>query len=190
MIQAFVVLVGWGMSACSDPPVRPSTENILASPAACAEYCAEVQLACGDAGDGTSQYESSVACEAQCAGWAPLLAGETGDTAANTIGCRLHYARKINAETDPPQKEDLACQLCMFAGPTGGGVCGSWCDTYCHLATFNCGGTSPLHADVAACQAACDEMFCVGQPFSEEFDSVQCRITHAGLAGAEPDESH
>ena len=47
-----------------------------------------------------------------------------GDTTGNTIGCRLYHAGA--AAADPVLH-------CPHAGPTGGNVCGSWCDNYCQL---------------------------------------------------------
>lgn len=153
----------------------------------CAAYCASVQSACGDAGVHTSQYADQATCEAMCRGWGPQLKGEIGDTDEDTIGCRHHWAEWINRAVSDTIKGERACTACLWAGPTGGGRCGAWCDSYCRLTERNCGD---LYTDADACLEACDPLGCNGVIGQLEHDTVFCRISHATLAGIDDAESH
>ncbi len=173
------------LAGCSCPPGEGSDTDTQ-SPVAgdCAAYCEAVQDACGDKGRNTSQYDDYAACLARCSEWAPIPGGSIGETGKNTTGCRHHYAKLILAAVDDAQREARACEHCITAGPSGGGVCGTWCDNYCHLAAHNC------DVDAAECEASCGPLFCGGRYDATELDSIQCRTNHAALAGLEPDAGH
>ena len=154
-----------GDGPCSDivPPLEPS----------CAEYCALVQETC--TGE-QAQYGSADECLAYCDDWAALPLGAAGATSGNSVGCRTYHAGV--AVGDPALH-------CAHAGPSGGGVCGTWCETYCHLTQKNCTGDSVIFADDAACAAACAAYPADGAPSAIEGDTVQCRLYHAGVAGTD-----
>ena len=147
--------------------------------ASCEEYCADVTAAC--AGD-LAQYEDEAACLTYCADWGALPLGLVGDTEGNTVGCRQYHAGAA-AEGD-----EEAIAHCAHAGPSGGDVCGTWCDNYCHLALENCAvGDEALFGDADSCSAACEGYPTDGEPGATEGDSVQCKIYHLGVAGSDPD---
>ena len=132
----------------------------------CADYCASVTAACTGA---FAQYDDKADCLAYCGPEAELPIGSISDAADNTVGCRQHFA-SLAAET--PEGN------CTLAGPSGGGVCGGWCDVHCHLAQTSCQGVDALFASDAACQTACAGFSADGAPGALTGDSVQCRIAH------------
>lgn len=141
----------------------------LVPPPSCAEYCSAVTASCVD---GDAQYADEAACLTYCAELGKLPLGATGDAGGNSVGCRTHHAGLAAADA----------VHCAAAGPTGGGVCGSWCDTYCHLALANCA----LFGDTSTCLTACAGLPASGKPGAITGDTVQCRIHELGLAGADP----
>ena len=147
----------------------------------CQQYCTVVQEACGDSGAQTSVYSSQAACMAFCQTWAALPAGSPDDTELNTIGCRLHHAEL--AKLVQPAVN------CRYAGPSGGGKCGTWCDNYCGLAMKNCTGEQSLYASPQQCTNACAGMLTTGKPSADDGNTVQCRIYYLGLAGSNGDAS-
>src|SRR2546430_1085986 len=91
----------------------------------CADYCAKIAINCtgSDGGVvGNAQYASTVACQTYCTTAAGWPAGMKDATSGNTIGCRLYHATA--AAADPVFH-------CPHAGPTGGNLCGTWCENYC-----------------------------------------------------------
>ncbi|MFT5430903.1 MAG: hypothetical protein ACI9OJ_001582, partial [Myxococcota bacterium] len=140
----------------------------------CADYCTAVTAACS--GD-NAQYDSMGACLAYCADWATLPTGTLDDTAGNTVGCRIYHAGV--ASTDDPS----AAIHCVHAGPSGGNVCGSWCENYCQLSGENCTDTNELYADEPTCLTACGAFPAGGESGDTAGDSVQCKIYHLGVAG-------
>lgn len=142
------------------------------TPPSCAEYCTEVMLNCVD---GNAQYATEQDCLDYCGTQAQMPAGDVTDTAGNTIGCRLYHA-------DVAGTDDAALH-CPHAGPSGGDVCGSYCDVYCQLSATNCTDTNALFADDTECQTACGAYAQTGDPGATTGDDVQCRIYHLGVAG-------
>jgi len=140
----------------------------------CQQYCETIQPACAD----VPQYPNVTACEAYCETFGKIPIGQISDQAGNTVGCRTYHATV--ASTISPDVH------CPHAGPTGGDVCGSWCDNYCHLAMLNCTGTAALYGSVADCFNACGAIPADGQPGDEGGNTIQCRIHYLGLAGTEP----
>ena len=144
----------------------------------CESYCAAVQAACGDEGSAASQFADEAACLAYCNDHSQIPLGTADDTASNTIGCRIYHAGVASGS------DELAIEHCPHAGPSGGNVCGTWCENYCHLAQTNCTEGNELYADEAACMSACDDLVDDGEPGATAGDSVQCRIYHLGVAGS------
>jgi len=145
----------------------------------CSAYCAKIAMNCtagsGDAG-GHAQYMDSASCNTYCTTAAAWPAGMTGDTSGNTIGCRLYHAGA--AAADPTTH-------CPHAGPTGGDVCGSWCDNYCQLMAKNCTGANAVY-DAATCMSKCTTIPTSGQPNDTTGNTIQCRIYHLGAAATDP----
>lgn len=142
--------------------------DLLAAEPACITYCGLMTQACtGPA----AQYGSEAACLAYCldaAPWDP----PTQTLAANTVACRVD--RAIAAGTDAGQ--------CGAAGPSGGNVCGSWCDVYCDLAAIACPPALAPYADAEECALACQTFAMTGLPGTLAGDTVQCRLAHLGAA--------
>ena len=159
----------------------PGTDNTgeeLPEPT-CANYCALVQASCGDEGSETAQYASEAACLDYCETWAQLPAGDKGDTAENSIGCRIYHADVAGGG------EDVAAIHCPHAGASGGDTCGTLCESYCHLAQLNCTGDSAIYDDLPECKITCAAFPSDGEEGATAGDSVQCRIYHLGVAGSD-----
>jgi hypothetical protein len=144
----------------------------------CAAYCAKIATTCtagnGDGGD-HSQYASTSACMSYCTTNAGWPAGTANATSGNTIACRLYHAGA--AASDPTTH-------CPHAGPSGGDVCGSWCENYCQLMAKNCTGANAVY-DAATCMTKCATIPTNGQPNDTTGNTVQCRIYHLGVAGTD-----
>jgi len=147
----------------------------------CEAYCTQVMANC-PAGGANEQFANETACLSYCNDQAQLDAGSFQDSDRNTIGCRLNAAR--NASVDPDT-------WCVAAGNTGGGVCGSFCDNYCHLAQTVCTddpAPDGLYANADECILACAGFPTTGAIGDTSGNSVQCRIYHAIAASlASPD---
>ena len=142
----------------------------------CADYCTTVMSSC--TGD-NAQYADQATCVAYCATWAQLPAGAQTDTSGNTMGCRTYHAGVAGAA---PGNDAIHCD---HAGPTGGNVCGTWCENYCHLSQTNCTDGNALYADEPACESACGGLNDGGDAGATDGDSLQCRIYHLGVAGSD-----
>jgi hypothetical protein len=131
-------------------------------------YCDTVTALC------PGVFTDTDACLSHCWLWAKLPVGGEATYEANSIACRGTHATSDQADT------------CDFAGPSGGGQCGSWCDNYCHLALQNCTGDHTLYGSLAECAAACALFPTHGAEGDEDGDTVQCRIHFLGLAASMP----
>lgn len=139
----------------------------------CADYCEDVTNACTGA---DAQYASHAACMEYCEDTGGFAAGSLDDSDTNTIGCRVFHA---GAAADAPATH------CLHAGPTGGGVCGTWCTNYCDLAMAHCTGANALYASHAACESACAAFATTGAQGDADGDTVQCRLFHLGAAAGD-----
>jgi plastocyanin len=142
----------------------------------CEQYCAAVTTAC--TGD-LAQYVSQDECLTYCKQKGKLQAGKQGETSGNTIGCRLYHA------TVAGQSAENAKTHCVHTGPSGGNVCGTWCDNYCDLALKNCTAENKLYSLPDDCPAACAKATATGKAGATSGDTVQCRIYHLGVAGTD-----
>jgi hypothetical protein len=127
----------------------------------CADYCATVLSACGnaDAGGANAQYYDTANCMNVCN---TLIAagqqGTFGDQTGNTVACRQYHAHA--AATANPTFH------CPHAGPGGGTICGDRCPDYCSLVMGWCtvdAGANPPYANNADCLAAC-----AGYPYLDD----------------------
>jgi len=142
-----------------------------ANVAACTAYCATITANCTTT---NSQYADAASCLQECTtnyGWA---LGMMGDTSGNSVGCRAYHAGAAMSN---------AMVHCPHAGPTGGNVCGSWCENYCYLALRNCTGGNSIYPDIGTCMTTCGQIPTGGKPNDTSGNTVQCRIYHLGLAG-------
>lgn len=160
-------------------PTNNETNNMMGMPGTCDAYCDTVMANCTAE---NAQYSSRDECVDYCENVAGWDAGVDSDVDGNTIGCRTYHGGDP-AATDPATH-------CAHAGPSGGGVCGSYCDSYCQLALQNCAGGDELYADEAACMTACGGFDDTGTPGDVQYDTVQCRIYHAGAPAATDPATH
>src|SRR5690606_38990103 len=91
----------------------------------CPEYCGLIQDVCTA---DRAQYPSEAICLGVCAGLPP---GSAEDQLGNSAGCRRFQA--VQAAEAPDT-------FCGAAGPTGDGVCGAQCESFCGLAQALCTG--------------------------------------------------
>jgi hypothetical protein len=147
----------------------------------CADYCAKNLMNCkagGDGGGGNVQYASSAACMTYCTTSAGWMAGTSGATSGNTIGCRTYHSTA--AAADPVLH-------CPHAGPTGGSVCGTYCENYCQLLTKNCTGANAVAGyDATTCMTKCMGIPTGGKANDASGNTIQCRIYHLSMAAAMP----
>jgi hypothetical protein len=137
-----------------------------------------VAAGCGSV-EGASPFSNNDLCMAYCFA-EPHPIGEMNDKQVATIGCRYFQAKTavvLGAEVG-----------CDAAGPTGGGVCGSSCESYCGLAKALCQGENILYPDPETCLADCATLPQVGDESTLYGNSVQCRMNHlaTGYQGVDP----
>jgi hypothetical protein len=180
-LPGLIFVVGVALGGCGDDSTSTPDLSLtldLAGAPDCATYCTTIEAACvlgSDGGDYT-QYPSTTACLAYCTKNAAWPAGSTSDVRMNTLGCRLGHASIAKA---------TPASACVVAGPSGGNVCGSWCDNYCQLMQKNCTGANAIY-DPATCMSKCATMPATGQPGDTVGNTVQCRIYHLGVAFDDP----
>lgn len=141
--------------------------------AVCPEYCTLVQDVCETE---LAQYTSAAICEAVCEAMPP---GNPEDQLGNSAACRRFQA--IQASEAP-------ASFCGAAGPTGDGVCGAQCESFCGLATALCTGDNEQWPDVPACIVDCMQF-----PMDVDYhaavvsgDSYACRTYHLTVAALDP----
>ncbi len=145
----------------------------------CKSYCATVTDNCKDA---NAQYKDLAECESNCKDWQKLDAGQAGAKDGNSVQCRVYHAGAAK-DTGKPEVH------CEHSGKTGGNVCGSWCDNYCHLAMTACTGTNKLFDTNEACMTECAKYPATGKSGDTGGNTVQCRIYHAGVASQSSDNA-
>jgi hypothetical protein len=139
----------------------------------CTEYCDLVMAGCE--GEFAVYYRHD-ACMAVCRTMDIGDLDEAGMT--DTLACRLFHANFT--DTDPTE--------CVVAGPSGGGVCGDECETYCKFYERVC------HPEGSLNPPACVEK-CRGLRTARAFDveaqgsgdTLECRIIHTCNATQNPD---
>jgi hypothetical protein len=122
-----------------------------------------------------AQYPSRETCLAVCATLPP---GEAGSR-ENNLACR---SRQVELAAIEPLVH------CAFAGPGGGGECGSNCEGLCSITMPTCSAAtaSDYYADYEACLADCLTLPDLGEYGArEEYSAgghVQCRLYHVTAA--------
>lgn len=154
----------------------------------CPTYCEEVTTYCNT--DALRQYADRDQCLLIC-GLFPQ--GELGETAGNTVGCRLGVARTLKNKGTLERAAD-----CGRAGPSGGERCGTPCQAYCTITMQVCTEETvdPYYFES---EARCLESCAGSEPSSFSFsrerdaapdlgDTVSCRIFHA-MSSALPQDA-
>lgn len=142
----------------------------------CSGYCNKITANCTTT---HAQYTDAAACTTYCMTNAGFPPGMPGDQSGNTIACRAYHSNA--AAADPTTH-------CPHAGPSGGNVCGTWCENYCYLALRNCTGANQIFTDMNQCTTQCmgfSATQLAGMPSATSGDTIQCRIYHLGVAGTD-----
>jgi hypothetical protein len=142
----------------------------------CAAYCKAIQAACTMS---DQQYGDEELCVASCAAF-PL--GTSGETAGDTLGCRLHYTERAMSGA-----LGAAGANCRKAGPGGDGACGENCGGYCDLVMTFCTASNQaqIYDSRDACLADCathgtDAPYTCGDPGRTDMgNQVACQLYHA-----------
>lgn len=138
-------------------------------PLSCEAYCAKITELCTGA---NKQYAS----EAACLGLCPTFpVGSLGDDSGHTLGCRIHLLEGASAMIETSE--------CAAAGPSGNGVCGTKCDSYCTSMESVCPDTFNGFADcVETCTPLIDCGLYTLPEVTPDDPSIQCRIYHLSAA--------
>jgi hypothetical protein len=172
----------------STPDAAPpeDTNNSPVNQELCADYCDFATETCLGAGAEVGVdpqlmgFATKLDCQNKCGHWAGLPAGSSGDTAKNTVQCRIYHT---SAALEDPETH------CSHASLSGGNKCGTWCEVYCHLALLNCTGSTAFFQDIPSCLAVCSSFKDDGLIGAQTGDSVQCRLEMALRAGSEPPQT-
>jgi hypothetical protein len=117
----------------------------------CKDYCRLNATACsGDA----ATYENDQQCMAVCNAFEPGMVtddGSGGAAKSNTLGCR--YTHTYNALT--AAVPDIVALHCGHSGPSGAGVCGDDCVSYCSQLEKTCSSQFSSFGGAAKCQSEC-----------------------------------
>jgi hypothetical protein len=178
LFAAVAALAGCGddTTTGADMSVAAADLSMPAGGPTCAQYCDKIALSCA-AFDGGSfaQYADTAACNAWCTTAAGWPAGVNGAQSGNTIACRDYHAGAAAANP---------AVHCPHAGPTGGGLCGSYCENYCQLMARNCTGANAVY-DMTTCMSKCAMIPTNGNANDQAGNSVQCRIWYLGQAATD-----
>lgn len=142
--------------------------NIMLSD--CEVYCNSIQSNCIGK---NAQYADKATCLATCAVIPP---GMPGDTMFNSTACRSYHASA--ASTDPSSH-------CIHAGPSGGGICGDPCESFCTIVPKLC---PDIYLTAKECMFECSN-FPNDEPYDASDttgDTFACRMYHATIASTQP----
>jgi hypothetical protein len=139
----------------------------------CEAYCDLLDANCSGE---FALYRSRAACIGTCKALPP---GDPSEPMDNTLACRVRQA-ELALETMEPEEH------CSAAGPGGGGLCGSDCESYCYLYEKVCPTDAfPYDECMQKCPALEDSPdFSVDQYYDS--DSLECRLIHITNATTDP----
>jgi len=201
MSRFFVVLSGVGaLAACAAAvvacngllgigPASMESDDGGPGPAAptCQYYCDTIMQNC-PTGTPNAEYLTPAICMSMC----PAFDSNNSikDSKDDTLDCRIFNAQQAAKNPD---------LYCRFAGPLGGGHCGSDpCQPFCTLDTSYCNGQCVngdckpvIYSSPAACEAACTQNFPyltdAGDTALESTNTLNCRLWHLETAFVSPD---
>jgi hypothetical protein len=167
--------------------VNPCLGDVGETTPRCQDYCKLIMTACTD---DLAVYETEAQCNKVCEGGfdVGLLTddGSGGADVNNTLGCRKTHAYK--ALIGGPQ----AVVHCTHSGPSGAGVCGNDCDSYCTLLERTCSAQFATVGGMAGCQSSCksllgDKSLPYSVKLAKSGDSpLACRFLALTTARSEP----
>jgi len=167
-------------SSSSSNPVAGKPGDSGTSPD-CQTYCDNITANCtgGDTlSTSNQQYSTKANCLEVCKAF-PV--GTAADKAGNTLGCRSYHATLAAGSTN-------AATHCPHAGPSGDGVCGDVCVSYCQIAEMFCTGSSKIYTNNADCLATCNATP-VGARFNISIQASNeraCLVYHAQESPLDP----
>ncbi|MDX2022874.1 MAG: hypothetical protein SF187_21755 [Deltaproteobacteria bacterium] len=137
---------------------------------ACSDYCDKLEANCTT----KTQYMNKGDCMSACQNKLAWLLGT--DNTGNTLMCRSYHAGLAAGSTGNANTH------CPHAGPTGGGLCGGFCENYCYLAAKNCTANNKLYQSDAECMTACAGFATTGMFGDTTGNTLQCRLYHVNAA--------
>jgi hypothetical protein len=169
-------LLGVGPATLGAEDATIPDAGVDAGAFSCANYCSTIMANCTG---NNAEYLSTAICAQMC----PVfdIGTTVGDTADDTLGCRLFHAM---AATTP-----IAADLhCRFAGPLGGDHCGDPREAFCALDTSYCVAPNPVPytGGQGGCQTATQPIKYIvagaGDLTSEATNTLNCRLWHMETA--------
>ncbi len=156
-------------------------ERTLEEPELCDQYCKAIGDACRD---DDKQYDDSSVCLTAC----NRIASSDNETIAESIGCRLEFARQAASITEPGEKLE-ACRSAGFGtlDRNSSSSCGDACELYCNLMATVC-PDEDLPEVGEPCSGFCLALeregdFTAADAFvNEGGDTLQCRLWHLANA--------
>jgi hypothetical protein len=150
--------------------------------ATCQYYCDTIMQNC-PVGSPNAEYLQPAICMSMCPAFDSN--GSIQDSKDNTLDCRIYNAQQAAKNPDV---------YCRFAGPLGGGHCGSDpCQPFCTLDTSYCNGQCSgsdckpvIYSSPDVCEAACKQGFPylldAGDTALESTNTLNCRLWHLETA--------
>jgi len=144
---------------------------VVAQSQLCVNYCNSIANSC------TSLLDMGFQDNGTCVEACELIPqGTPGATSGNSANCRLYWATQASPD-------------CDAASVSGGGICGSYCDTYCFYLQQTCFTEFQNPTTGAWDNSFCETLCQFGikdtgtdYPIDELYDSIQCRIYHAAAS--------
>ncbi len=184
VVAAAAILVAWTLACNSLLGIGAATlesgddggdAGTVPGELTCEHYCDVVMQNCTGP---NAEYLSRPICVSMCPAFE--INATAGDTADDSLGCRLFFA---SAAASTPVTS------CRFAGPLGGGHCGSNpCAPFCALDVNYCASPLPVAYDGGTTDCEKD---CKGYPYLvadagdttlESTDTLNCRLWHLETA--------
>lgn len=156
-----------GTNTC---PEGSDQADCSVAPSSCETYCNTIQSNCTGA---NAQYPDKATCLATCAA---IPAGTLGDMEGNSVACRTYHSGAAQMDS---------AAHCVHAGPSGGGICGDYCESFCAVVPLVC---PDVYLTAKECMFECS-MFPNGEPYDASDttgDTLACRFYHATIASVDP----
>jgi hypothetical protein len=141
----------------------------------CDVYCATAAEVC--TGDNLL-YPDAVACQRACSG---MKQGTAGEATGNTLQCRIFHLElgRVDPHHHCPHASESGADKCIYPNEAR-------CRSYCGSAMENCLNANGLFPSADACLDACFTILDAGVAGDEVGNTVECRVTHAEAAAADP----
>jgi hypothetical protein len=179
-------------AACATEDITACTDGDGCCPAGCTDAddddCEPVQAVCNDGTlDQGENCDPGIA--AGMPGACPADATECDDSDMCTTDDLQGMASDCSAEcVNTPITACTNADGCCVTSctPNMDDDCADLCTTFCTDVIATCVDANVVYADMNECMTACGD-FVVGTNGDMTGDTLECRITHLGLAAADPD---